>query len=326
MISWGVTITCKNTGQFSSAKGFLHLKQAVLLKGKKVYLKVRFFKNNNPQEFVLGVLTEKQPNLILKHEFRESVQFLIEGNTDSSLSLFGNLSVKKDAIDFSVLKMFSVKKSLDSLINIPSIVELLGGDDELNVSNEMSDRVVDVTDEIGLEEIDNTSGNAMSESNTLKLNNNLKEKTNLLNLCETNKMRIETEKDLKSLERTEATSINKKTKTHEPSTTVFKKESEDIIENPLKQRTLPGGITYSILSIGQGKIATVGKRVRVKYEGRLATTGEMIKGFDLGIRGMLVKEKRKIFLPSRMAYGKEKVGTIPPNSNLIFEITLLSVS
>jgi FK506-binding nuclear protein len=95
----------------------------------------------------------------------------------------------------------------------------------------------------------------------------------------------------------------KKKKAHEPTTvSVLKKESNETIEKPLKQRTLPGGITYSILSIGEGKIATVGKHVRVKYEGRLASTGkkfdhgtldftigagEMIKGFDIGIRGTL---------------------------------------
>lgn len=65
-------------------------------------------------------------------------------------------------------------------------------------------------------------------------------------------------------------------------------------------KTLPGNIKYSILTVGSGKTASVGKRVKVRYEGRLASNGkkfdsgtldftigagEMIKGFDLGVRG-----------------------------------------
>ncbi len=97
--------------------------------------------------------------------------------------------------------------------------------------------------------------------------------------------------------------------------------------------------------LGQGDEAVDGKRVSVQYRGTLEDgtefdssyknnntpltftvgSGEMIIGFDYGVRGMRVGGTRKITLPPEFAYGDQPQGTIPANSTLIFEVTLEKV-
>jgi peptidylprolyl isomerase len=55
-------------------------------------------------------------------------------------------------------------------------------------------------------------------------------------------------------------------------------------------------------------------------------TGRVIKGWDQGLVGMKVGGKRKLYIPSQLAYGERAVGAkIKPHSNLIFIIELLEV-
>lgn len=54
--------------------------------------------------------------------------------------------------------------------------------------------------------------------------------------------------------------------------------------------------------------------------------GQVIRGWDQGIQGMCVGEKRKLRIPSDLGYGPRGAGDkIPPNSDLIFDIELLEI-
>lgn len=52
---------------------------------------------------------------------------------------------------------------------------------------------------------------------------------------------------------------------------------------------------------------------------------EVLKGWDQGLKGMCVGEKRKLTIPPALGYGKEGKGKIPPESTLIFNIDLLEI-
>ncbi|WP_268800800.1 FKBP-type peptidyl-prolyl cis-trans isomerase [Pseudomonas huanghezhanensis] len=55
-------------------------------------------------------------------------------------------------------------------------------------------------------------------------------------------------------------------------------------------------------------------------------TGRVIKGWDIGLMGMKVGGKRKLFVPAHLGYGERSMGAhIKPHSNLMFEIELLEV-
>lgn len=107
--------------------------------------------------------------------------------------------------------------------------------------------------------------------------------------------------------------------------------------------TTSSGLQYVILQEGTGDGVTVGKKVTVHYTGWLTNgtkfdssldrgrpfefnlgIGQVIKGWDEGVQGMKVGEKRKLLIPSALGYGPRGAGgAIPPNADLIFEVTLL---
>lgn len=96
--------------------------------------------------------------------------------------------------------------------------------------------------------------------------------------------------------------------------------------------------------VGTGAEAVAGKKVTVNYVGMLENgtvfdasanhgqpftftlgVGQVIKGWDEGVAGMKVGGKRHLVIPADKAYGAQGVGSIPPNSTLIFDVELVGV-
>lgn len=118
--------------------------------------------------------------------------------------------------------------------------------------------------------------------------------------------------------------------------------NEYIVSKGITAPTDPGdyGVRYSYTSIGTGITPIGDDSIKVNYTLRLlpsetqiekTTTpyqnllAKTIPGWQIGLP--LIKEGSvvKLFVPSGWAYGQSSLGSIPANSNLIFEIELLKV-
>jgi peptidylprolyl isomerase len=108
--------------------------------------------------------------------------------------------------------------------------------------------------------------------------------------------------------------------------------------------TTASGLKYQDLKVGVGASPKMGQTVTAHYIGRFEdgkefnnsynlgkpidfTLGKgLIEGWNEGLQTMKVGGKRRLWIPSKLAYGPAgKPPAIPPNANLDFEIELLGV-
>lgn len=111
------------------------------------------------------------------------------------------------------------------------------------------------------------------------------------------------------------------------------------------------GLEYEIIQEGTGASPKKGDMVTVHYTGWLNKNGQpsgqpfdsshnrhqpftfqigvnmVIQGWDEGVMTMKVGEKRRLYIPSQLGYGKRGAGSvIPANADLIFDVELLTIS
>ncbi len=114
---------------------------------------------------------------------------------------------------------------------------------------------------------------------------------------------------------------------------------------PIKTTENKSGLKIEVLKAGSGGEATNGKTVSVHYTGWLTNkqkfdtsltrgapfdfklgVGKVIYGWDEGVKGMKVGEKRRLTVPPKLGYGKNgNPPRIPQNATLIFEIELMGL-
>lgn len=113
-----------------------------------------------------------------------------------------------------------------------------------------------------------------------------------------------------------------------------------------EQFQVKDGVKYAVLQEGDsGEVADRGEGVLVHYTGWLQNgesfdsskrrgkafsfplgQGRVIQGWEKGVEGMKVGEKRLLDIPAELAYGSRERPGIPANSPLLFEVELLATS
>lgn len=95
---------------------------------------------------------------------------------------------------------------------------------------------------------------------------------------------------------------------------------------------------------GTGAVVQPGHKITAHYTGALCKNGiifqsshdfgapvtfgltQVIRGWTEGVPGMKVGGMRRLIIPSEMAYGSVRAASnIPPNSDLVFDIELMTI-
>jgi len=118
-------------------------------------------------------------------------------------------------------------------------------------------------------------------------------------------------------------------------------------EDAAKPVRLPSGVKIIDFKVGTGVPAERGRMVRIAFIGWVSKSQLMfdfrdppsplsfhlgspdpavVEGLNQGVVGMRVGGKRRIIVPSRLGHGSRGTKLIPPNSELTFDVVLVSVS
>lgn len=107
--------------------------------------------------------------------------------------------------------------------------------------------------------------------------------------------------------------------------------------------SLPSGLQYEILQVGDGAKPKATDKVKCHYHGTLLNgevfdssvqrgqpavfgVNQVIRGWVEALQLMSVGAKWRLFIPSELAYGEQGAGnSIEPNSTLIFDVELLGI-
>ena len=119
------------------------------------------------------------------------------------------------------------------------------------------------------------------------------------------------------------------------------KQSKPVLN---KEYTTASGLKYTFLKLGTGSAIEKGDVVSVNYIGKLTNDTvfdnsyprhqpftfkvgykQAIDGWDEALQLMHVGDSAKLVLPPALGYGDKPVGTIPPNSTLVFTISVVSM-
>jgi peptidylprolyl isomerase len=123
-------------------------------------------------------------------------------------------------------------------------------------------------------------------------------------------------------------------------------------QETMKRITEKSGLSYEIITPApaDAKAPQKGQNVSVHYTGWIDENGQpgrkfdssvdrgqqfqfplgqgyVIAGWDEAVAGMKIGEKRRVYIPSNLAYGARGAGAaIPPHANLIFDIELFGAN
>ena len=98
------------------------------------------------------------------------------------------------------------------------------------------------------------------------------------------------------------------------------------------------GLYYQIENAGTGTTPTLQSKVTVTYTGKLLDgtvfdsetnvsflLNSVVQGWQIGLPKIRSGGSILLLIPSALGYGSQQVGSIPPNSVLVFDIKLVSV-
>jgi FK506-binding protein 2 len=101
-----------------------------------------------------------------------------------------------------------------------------------------------------------------------------------------------------------------------------------ITEENCKSKASPGSkvsVHYTGWLLKTGKEFDSSVARNKPFEFKLGA-GQVIKGWDEGVQGMCIGEKRRLFIPSGLGYGDRGAGgLIPPGASLVFDVELIGV-